>query len=227
MLLGLIAAGLADVRMAERAGPRRERGARGRARVRGRPVPARADRGRPPAGADLGADPALAVDVRARAARIALVAPAVRARDRLHPGLGPGAPRARRRAVLPRVRARSDPRAMAGRGRGRRRGPRGRSRRARVALHDRRLDRRRRTLAAPGRTVLRRLARLRRPPRSPRLGELRLPRLADAARGDRRARHPRPPPLVRARGPLRRRDARARHPRARHDDTRSTRRCAS
>ena len=204
--------------MVEGAGPRRRRGARGRARVRGRPVQARADRGRSPAGADLGADPALAVDVRARAARIALVATAVRARNRLHPSLGPGAPLARRRAVLPRVRARSDPRALAGRGRGRRRGPCRRSRRARVALHDRRLDRRRRTLAAPGRTVLRRLAGLHRPSRSPRLGELRLPRLADAARGDRRARPAHPSAVVRAGGPLRRRDARARHPRARHDD---------
>ena len=43
--------------------------------------------------------------------------------------------------------------------------------------------------------------------------------LADAARGDRRARHSRPAPLVRARGPLRRGDARAGRPRARHDDT--------
>ena len=162
--------------------------------------------------------PAVAVDVRASSPRVALVARAVRLRDRLHPRLRPGASRARRRAVLPRLRARSDARALAGRRRGRRRGPRGRRWRARVAGHDRRLDRRGRPLAAPGRALLRRLARLRRPARPPRLGDLRLPRLADTARGDRRARHPRAPPFVRARGRIRRGDARPRHARARHDD---------
>ena len=53
-------------------------------------------------------------------------------------------------------------------------------------------------LAAPGRALLRGLARLRRAPRPPRVGELRLPGLADAARRHRGARPAHPLALVRA-----------------------------
>ncbi len=218
MLLGLIAAGLLTYALAERARARRGSGARRRARVRGRAVPAGADGGRPSAGADLRVAAAIAVDVRARAPRLSLVARAVRVGDRLHPRVGPGASGTRRRAVLSRVCPRPLASHLAGDRRDRRRGARCRGRRARLAGDDRRLDRRGRPLAAPGRALLRRLARLRRPSRPPRLGDLRLPRLADPAGRHRGARPAHTPSLVRAGGPVRRRDARAARAGARHDD---------
>ena len=71
---------------------------------------------------------------------------------------------------------------------------------------------------SPGRALLRGLARLRRAPRPPRVGELRLPGLADAARRHRGARPAHPLALVRAGRRARRGDPRARGAGARHYD---------
>ena len=218
----------ADVPLAPRA---RRRGlgrrARRRARVRGRAVPARAVDGAS-ARPRLDPAPARAVDVRARSPRLraggslpsALAIASIPASGQVHLALG-AVPfylayafvRTRERWPLVAAVAATGLAVAAGV--------------LRLVVRDRRVDRRRRALAAPGGQVLGRVARLRRPARAPRHGELRLPRLADPARRDRRPRLPLPPPHVRARDPARARRSCCRSCSRSGRTRRSTGRCAS
>ena len=125
VLLGLLAAGLLDIPLAARA---RRRGQIGRARSSAgwcsssRRTGSSSRRSICSASISILLPLALWTFERARRGS-ALVARPVRARDRVDTGFGAGAPRARRSAVLPRVRARPDARALAARrARSRRRG---------------------------------------------------------------------------------------------------------